>query len=135
MSDTRKKNRYIRRLEDIEGYCPENHGGTTNFRIIGAETVDARNIELSIGEIEPGGFAEYHAHPVEQVVHVIEGELEGFIDGEPATLVAGDWLFIPSGVFHGVRAKTHTRLIVIYTPPLTEHRDKIEVRPMPGAQD
>jgi len=119
------------RQEDIVGYAPENHGGTTNFRIIGKETVDAKNIELSIGEIEPGGFAEYHAHPVEQVVHVIEGEMEGYIDDEPASLVAGDWLFIPSGIFHVVKAKSHVKLIVIYAPPLTDNRDKIQVREMP----
>lgn len=130
MHSSQGRSRFILRQEDV-GYSPENHGGTTNYRIIGKDGVGAQHLELSIGEIEPGGFAEYHAHPVEQVVHVLEGKMQGFIDGEAVSLNAGDWLFIPSGIFHGVKATTYVKLVVIYSPPLTDHQDEVEVKEMP----
>ncbi|WP_208722239.1 cupin domain-containing protein [Rhodococcus qingshengii] len=125
-----KTNKYILRRGDIDGYKPDNHDRTVNYRIIGADTVGAKNIEISIGEIEPGGSAEYHAHhPIEQVVYVIEGEGEGMIDGQTATFRTGDWIFVPAGAFHGFTAtgQTPARLLVIYSPPLEKNVDKVIV--------
>jgi quercetin dioxygenase-like cupin family protein len=55
-------------------------------------------------EIGPGVTAARHAHPGEELVYVIEGELEYQLDGQkPVTLKAGEVLFIPAGAFHAVR--------------------------------
>ena len=46
------KARYHIRPGDVAPYSPANHTGTRNFRLIGPETVGARNLELLVGEVE-----------------------------------------------------------------------------------
>jgi quercetin dioxygenase-like cupin family protein len=50
-----------------------------------------------------GAVAARHRHPGEEIVYVLKGSLEYRLDGRaPVTLKAGDVLFIPFGVVHGV---------------------------------
>jgi quercetin dioxygenase-like cupin family protein len=45
-----------------------------------------------------------HRHPGEEIVYVIEGSLEYEVEGKaPATLEAGEVLFIPAGAIHAAR--------------------------------
>jgi len=54
-------------------------------------------------ELAPGVTFPPHSHPGEEIVYVIEGVLEYRIEGKPpVTLKAGEVLFIPAGVVHGV---------------------------------
>ena len=53
--------------------------------------------------LAPGITFPQHSHPGEEIVYVIEGVLEYRIEGKPpVTLKAGEVLFIPAGVVHGV---------------------------------
>lgn len=54
-------------------------------------------------DFDPGYVAPRHTHPGEEVIYVIEGTLEYVIDGTPATVRAGDVLFVPAGVIHSVK--------------------------------
>jgi quercetin dioxygenase-like cupin family protein len=52
----------------------------------------------------PGVVAPRHSHPGEEIVYKVEGSLEYRLDGKPpATLKAGEVLFIPAGTIHEVR--------------------------------
>jgi len=54
-------------------------------------------------DLAPGVTFPQHSHPGEEIVYVIEGVLEYRIEGKPpVTLKAGEVLFIPAGVVHGV---------------------------------
>ena len=54
-------------------------------------------------DLAPGVRFPPHSHPGEEIVYVIEGVLEYRVEGKPpVTLKAGDVLFIPAGVVHGV---------------------------------
>jgi len=44
--------RYLVRQQDVKPYSPANHTGTRNFRLIGPETVGAKQVEVLIGEVE-----------------------------------------------------------------------------------
>ena len=44
--------RYLIRTADVPGYHPANHTGTTNRRLIGPETVGAKQVEMLLGVIE-----------------------------------------------------------------------------------
>ena len=45
-----------------------------------------------------------HKHPGEEIIYVLEGTLEYTVDGmPPATLAAGDVLFVPAETFHAVK--------------------------------
>jgi quercetin dioxygenase-like cupin family protein len=67
-------------------------------------SVPGREAMQVLVEIGPGVTAARHAHPGEELVYVIEGELEYQLDGQKAvTLKAGEVLFIPAGAFHAVK--------------------------------
>jgi len=44
--------KFLVRPSDVQPYSPANHTGTRNFRLIGPETVGARQVEVLVGEIE-----------------------------------------------------------------------------------
>jgi quercetin dioxygenase-like cupin family protein len=69
-----------------------------DISIPGRETIQTRV------DFAPGAIAPAHAHPGEEVAHVLEGTLEYRIDGgAPITLQAGQSLFIPAGAIHSAR--------------------------------
>ena len=54
-------------------------------------------------DLAPGVTFPPHSHPGEEIVYVIEGALDYRVEGKPpVTLKAGEVLFIPAGVVHGV---------------------------------
>lgn len=69
-----------------------------DLSVQGHETVQARI------DIAPGAVANWHRHPGEEVIYVIEGTLEYQLEGKsPVTLRAGQVLFVPAGVAHKAR--------------------------------
>jgi len=46
--------RYFVRQQDVPAYHPANHTGTVNRRLIGAENVGARQLEVVLGVVEKG---------------------------------------------------------------------------------
>lgn len=55
-------------------------------------------------DFDEKAFAPKHAHPGEEIAHVLKGALEYRLDGQPpVTLQAGESLFIPAGVAHSAR--------------------------------
>jgi quercetin dioxygenase-like cupin family protein len=55
-------------------------------------------------DFDPGYVAPKHTHPGEEIVYVLEGTLEYQVEGrQPATLEAGEVLFIPAGTIHTAR--------------------------------
>jgi mannose-6-phosphate isomerase-like protein (cupin superfamily) len=53
--------------------------------------------------VAPGVGAPTHAHPVEEVLTVLEGEAEMWIDDERAVVSAGQSLIVPAQRKHGFR--------------------------------
>ena len=68
-----------------------------------ASGVPGREMIQTRVDFGPGVVAPRHSHPGEEIVYVIEGVLEYRVEGKsPVTLKAGEVLFIPAGVVHGV---------------------------------
>jgi len=86
----------------------------------------------------PGHGAPSHLHAVEEVLTVLQGRAEIWIDEERATLAAGQSLIVPAGRLHGFRNIGETTLHVAATlaAPMFEasFEDKNEVsrRWLPG---
>ncbi|MEA2884520.1 MAG: hypothetical protein QOH32_3776 [Bradyrhizobium sp.] len=53
--------------------------------------------------IAPGSGAPTHSHPVEEVLTVLAGEAEMWLDDLRAIVAAGQSLIIPAGRHHGFR--------------------------------
>ena len=109
--------RYLIRTADVPGYHPANHTGTTNRRLIGPETVGAKQVEMLLGVIEKGQGALPHAHPgIEQICYLLEGTATAQVGDESFEMQAGDTCFFPADVMHvfTVTSDTPVKLLVIY---------------------
>ena len=116
--------RYFVRQQDVPAYHPANHTGTVNRRLIGAENVGARQLEVVLGVVEKGKGALPHAHPgIEQVCYLLEGRARAEVGGEACEMGPGDCCFFPAGVAHvfTVVSDEPVKVLVIYSPPYEEH--------------
>src|SRR5260221_14565281 len=86
--------KYHVRQSDVKPYSPANHVGTSNFRLIGPETVGAKQLEVLVGEVGKGKGALPHAHPgIEQACYMLEGTAHVEVGGEKFELAPGDMCF------------------------------------------
>jgi quercetin dioxygenase-like cupin family protein len=118
----------IVRMGDVTPYSPANHHGTLNHRLIGPETVGARQMEMLHGTLQPGGSALPHAHPgLEQICYLLEGRARVACNGEEGEMGPGDACFFPADAEHlfQVIGDTPVRVLVIYAPPYGENPDKV----------
>jgi quercetin dioxygenase-like cupin family protein len=116
------RSRYRVRLQDVRAYSPANHTGTRNFRLIGKETVGAKQVEMLIGEVERGKGALAHAHPgIEQICYLLEGAAHVEVGGESFELEPGEACFFPADVPHVFTATSErAKVMVVYAPPYEE---------------
>ena len=54
-------------------------------------------------QVAPGAGAPTHCHPVEEVLTVLDGEAEVWMDGVRLKMLAGQSLIVPATRFHGFR--------------------------------
>lgn len=67
-------------------------------------SVPGREVVQARVELDPGVAFGKHWHPGEEIIYVLEGSLEYEVEGKPpATLNAGDVLFIPAGAIHAAK--------------------------------
>ena len=117
------KSRYLVRQSEVTPYSPANHTGTQNFRMIGPETVGAKQVEVLIGEVARGKGALPHAHPgIEQVCYLLEGEAHVEVGGEKFEMKPGEACFFPADQPHlFIATSEKVRVMVIYAPPYLEN--------------
>jgi quercetin dioxygenase-like cupin family protein len=114
--------------QDIAGYHPVNHTGTLNKRLIGPETVGAKQLEVLVGTIQKGQGAQPHAHPgIEQVCYLLQGRARAEVGGQSQELGPGDCCFFPANEMHTftVLSEEPVRLLVIYSPPYQESPERV----------
>lgn len=120
--------KYLIREQEVQGYSPANHHGTVNRRLISAENVGAKHMEVVLGTLEKGGGALPHAHPgMEQACYLLAGTAEVEMDGEVFQMLPGDTCFFPEDHMHIFRVTSNTpvRLLVIYSPQYGENPGRV----------
>jgi quercetin dioxygenase-like cupin family protein len=123
---TMKKQHFIR-PEDVKGYHPANHQGTTNYRFISPETVGARNVEVLLGVIEKDKGSQPHKHlGIEQICYMLEGRAIAEVAGDKKEIGPGDCVFFPADTMHIFTAISDTpvKMLVIYSPQYGEDTAK-----------
>jgi quercetin dioxygenase-like cupin family protein len=115
--------RYFVKESAVTPYSPQNHTGTVNRRLIGPETVDAKQVEVVLGTVEKSHGALPHSHPgIEQVCYMLAGRAIAEVDGQKCELGPGDSCFFPADMPHIFTAVSEepVRVLIIYAPPYTE---------------
>ncbi len=70
-------------------------------RVYAAANSGSRQLAVFEQVCAPGVGAPAHVHVVEEVLRVIEGTAEVFVDSDRAVLERGDAVTIPAGAVHG----------------------------------
>jgi len=114
--------KYLVRQSDVKPYSPANHTGTRNFRLIGPETVGAKQLEVLVGEVEKGKGALPHLHTeIEQVCYLLEGTAHVEVGAEQFEMRPGEACFFPAGVKHVFTVTSErVKVLVVYSPPYLE---------------
>ena len=131
------KSRYLVRQSELTPYSPANHTGTKNIRMIGRDTVGAKQLERLIGEVERGKGALPHQHPgIEQVCYLLEGSAHVEVGGEKFEMAPGEACFFPADVPHLFFATSErAKVMVIYAPPYEENPARRRVGQRPTVRD
>ena len=87
-----------------------------------ARVVHSERTSQSWVDIDQGATFPEHAHPHEQTVNVLEGELEIVVDGHVHRLIPGRVFVIPPNVPHSGRAITPCRVLDVFAPARDDYR-------------
>lgn len=69
--------------------------------LTGPKQVDARKLTSMEVRLNPGTGHGFHFHPnQEELIYVLEGRIEQWLEQEKEILTAGDCVFIPQGMVH-----------------------------------
>ena len=80
---------------------------------------DTRQLILVRVKMPAGAAHDFHYHPGrEEIIYIVEGTAEQWVDREKQTLKAGDSAFIPPGVVHAIRntSKKPMTFLAILSP-------------------
>jgi len=99
------------------GAFAENQGLTRTIVTKSDVSVPDREAIITRVEFAPGGLADWHTHPGDEMSYVAEGEVTVMVAGQaPRKYPAGAAFVIPAGVVHSARNESSaaTRLVGVY---------------------
>ncbi|GAB4108631.1 MAG: cupin domain-containing protein [Roseiflexaceae bacterium] len=79
--------------------------------------VSGEQMMLILVTLEAGSELPEHHHPHEQISYVMHGLVRFFIAGEQRDVQAGEYVLLPGGVPHGVRALKQSAVLDTFSPP------------------
>jgi quercetin dioxygenase-like cupin family protein len=77
---------------------------------------DGPDLRLVLFAFAPGEELSEHTAARPAVVHVLDGDGDAVVGGEPHALVAGSWFRMPAGMAHSIRARTPLRMALYLLP-------------------
>jgi quercetin dioxygenase-like cupin family protein len=90
----------------------------------------AKQLTVVDATLAPGQAHSFHSHPnQEEVVFVIAGKVEQWVDREKRVLSFGDAAFIPAGMIHASfnAGEGDARLVAIFGPSIGEGFETIDM--------
>lgn len=85
----------------------------------------AKNSQLVVMSIPPGGEIGEEVHGLDQFIRVEAGNGEAILDGQSHMVADGSAIVVPAGASHNVvnKGDVPLKLYTVYSPP--EHRDGV----------
>jgi quercetin dioxygenase-like cupin family protein len=102
-----------------------------HFWVCRPDLVETQQLLVVQVDMPPSAAHAFHYHPGrEEVLWIIEGQGEQWVDSERMVLGAGDSAFIPAGTMHGIYNDSARllRFLAILSPALTEGPMMIDVQ-------
>jgi quercetin dioxygenase-like cupin family protein len=99
------------------------------FAAVSSPAVGAEKIMTVEAVFLPGKSHAFHRHPnQEEVIYVLEGELEQWVEDERCLLRAGDAVVIPAAVVHASfnESDRRVRILAILSPCVGEDGYEVE---------
>jgi mannose-6-phosphate isomerase-like protein (cupin superfamily) len=93
------------RLAETE---PVSFGPLSQYQLIIGDEDGGTPLRTGIQTAQPGYQAPLHCHPYVEVLHILEGTAEAWMEGgehDPIVLEAGDTLAIPAETMHSFRVR------------------------------
>jgi quercetin dioxygenase-like cupin family protein len=75
----------------------------TSWMLISPQNAKSQNISLQVSEVPIGSEQPIHNHEPEQCYYIIKGKGLMIIEGKSKEVAAGDAVFIPSNLKHGIK--------------------------------
>ncbi len=65
------------------------------------DLVDTDKLNFVRAQFPPGGLHDFHSHPeMEEILYILAGTAEQWVEGERRIMTAGDVVYIPKGIAH-----------------------------------
>ncbi len=87
-----------------------------------ARFIHTPHMTFSYLSVKAGAALPEHSHPHEQVAHVLKGEFQLTLAGDPIRFGPGEVVVIPSNAPHSGLAITDCELLDVFTPVREDYR-------------
>lgn len=87
------------------------------------EMLGVRSMCGGTADFPPESHAPAHKHEQsEEILYILSGEGEFYLDGTPEAVRPGSWVYIPTGVEHSIRntSKDVMRVVYVFSPPVVQ---------------
>jgi quercetin dioxygenase-like cupin family protein len=107
--------RFITEAEALK----EEFKGRTNYWLCRPEIAEAKGLQLCRAALPAGEGHPFHTHPeLEEIIYVLEGEVEQWVEKEKRILRPGEVAHIPAGIVHATfnSSERDAVILAILTP-------------------
>ena len=102
--------RFITTAEALQ----EEYKGRTNYWLCRPEVADAKDLQLCRAVLPAGEGHAFHTHPeLEEIIYVLEGRVEQWVEKESRILGPGEVAHIPRGVVHATFNPTGDDAVIL----------------------
>jgi len=97
----------------------EDYKGRTNYWVCRPEVCEAKDLQICRAVLPAGEGHNFHTHPeLEEVIYVLEGHVEQWVEQEKRLLGPGEVAHIPKGIVHATFNPTaHDAVILAILSP------------------
>lgn len=112
------KNVFITQAEAMK----EDFKGRTNYWVCRPEVCAAEGLQICRAVLPAGEGHNFHTHPeLEEVIYVLEGEVEQWVEKKKQILKPGEVAHIPKGIVHAsFNATKHDAIILAVLSPASQ---------------
>jgi quercetin dioxygenase-like cupin family protein len=114
MLDIQHMSQAPRRFITTSEALQEEYKGRTNYWLCRPEVADARDLQLCRAVLPAGEGHPFHTHPeLEEVIYVLEGRVEQWVEKECRFLGPDEVAHIPRGVVHATFNPTGEDAVIL----------------------